>query len=40
MLTNWICLKCGRKWTTEEGPDPRYCPSCGSPTIMELKEKK
>lgn len=38
-MVEWVCLKCGYKWTVESGPDPRYCPKCGEPTIYVPRKK-
>ncbi len=26
-------MKCGKKWVDDGEVEPRYCPTCGSPTI-------
>jgi hypothetical protein len=39
-MTDWICLKCGKKWTCTGQVDPRQCPMCGCGMINDVKPPK
>ncbi|MGD8544017.1 MAG: hypothetical protein PVG48_02745 [Candidatus Bathyarchaeota archaeon] len=39
-MAEWICLKCGYKWTDESEVEPRYCPTCKSSMIYVKKTVK
>ncbi|MEA2090240.1 MAG: hypothetical protein U9O89_05730 [Thermoproteota archaeon] len=39
-MPEWICLKCGKRWVDDNPEEPRYCPTCGSPSIYVPKTVK